>query len=291
MNGGTPPTPAAETRVQGRLKNFVQRGGIGRVLLMPLRLKVALSYHPPTVGRILRWGIRSREYTNFTYEYTERNRAYLAHLLHVITGCPVDRVRTYLGEPAEDLALHRSLAQRRADGPYAGVLDEAVRLGRQRVWYALARALKPRRVVETGVGFGLSAAVLASAMRRNALDGVPGRYIGVDLDPDAGSLLSPADREWAEVVVGESVPVLQRLDGPIDLFISDSHESPELERAECEAVQPKLSRRAVIATTISSTLPDFAEATGRDCLVFREEPKDHWFPGNWLGFAYSPRDA
>jgi predicted O-methyltransferase YrrM len=258
---------------------------------MPLRLKVALSYRRPTVGRILRWGFQSREYTSFTYEYTEHNRAYLAHLLHVITGCPVDRVRTYLAEPAEDLALQRSLSQRRADGPYAGVLDEPVRLGRQRVWYALARALKPGRIIETGVGFGLSAAVLASAMRRNALDGAPGRYIGVDVDPAAGSLLSPADREWAEVIQGESVPVLERLDWPIDFFISDSHVSPELELAECVAVQPRLSRGAVIATTISTTLPDFAEATGRECLVFREEPKDHWFPGNWLGFAYPARDA
>ena len=54
---------------------------------------------------------------------------------------------------------------------------------------------------------------------------------------------------------------------------------------------PKLAPGAIVATTVSDRLPQFAEETGRHCAVFREEPEHHWYPGAWIGFAYSASAA
>ena len=52
-----------------RLKRLAERHPGLRLALVPLRLKIALSYYMPRLGAIARWVTGSREYTNFTYEY------------------------------------------------------------------------------------------------------------------------------------------------------------------------------------------------------------------------------
>ena len=66
-------------------------------------------------------------------------------------------------------------------------------------WYALVRALKPRFVVETGVDKGLGACVLTAALRRNVADGSEGRYIGTDINPEAGYLLRGEYARYGEI--------------------------------------------------------------------------------------------
>lgn len=271
------------------VRAFIARGGVGRLVAMPVRFMLACRYYTPRLRLAVRWTLQSREFTNFTYEYTAPNRAALAQTLAVVTDRPVAELTEYLDEAPHDDALIAGIQRRRKESRHEGVLDPQVRLGRQLVWYALVRAMRPRCVVETGVGMGLSAVVIARALARNSACGEPGKYIGIDLDLRAGALLGPEHREVAQVITGDSLSTLKRLSGPVDLFITDSHVSPELELAECRMVAPKLSERAIVATTYSSMLPQFAQETGRHALVFREEPKDHWYPGGWLGFAFSPR--
>lgn len=272
--------------MRSRAKRLVERHPAGRILLLPLRIKIALGHYLPKLGAVARWAIRSREYTNFTYDYSPRSLAYLAHSLALVTGCPPAMLRDFLAEPAENAELDRALGDRSAASDHRAVLDRDVRLGKQRVWYALARALKPGRVVECGVGVGLAAVVLAEALLKNAAEGKLGEYIGIDRDPEAGALIGARQREVARIIHGDSVSTLAALREAVDLFITDTHVSPELEYAECRTVDPWLSERAVIATTVTTLLPAFAEETGRSFLAFREEPRDHWYPGGWIGLAF-----
>ena len=46
--------------------------------------------------------------------------------------------------------------------------------------------------------------------------------------------------------------------------------------------------QAVVVTTVTTLLPAFAEETGRSFLAFKEEPRDHWYPGGWIGLAFRP---
>jgi predicted O-methyltransferase YrrM len=270
------------------MADYLVRSPLGRLALMPVRLRIALRYYTPQLAKSLRWAGRSRELSNFSYRYTQRNLEFLVHTLSLVTERPAAQVRAYLAEPSADADLHRALADRRGMGADAALIDrdKDIRLGRQLAWYALVRLVRPRLVVETGVGHGLSGVLVSHALRRNAASGAKGTYVGVDLDPDAGVLLGDRYRDVARVITGDSRDVLGTLGGPIEIFISDSHVSPEFEYAECVAVAPTLAPGAIVATTVSDRLPRFAEETGRRCVVFREEPEDHWYPGAWIGFAY-----
>jgi predicted O-methyltransferase YrrM len=274
-----------------RLKELAQRHGAARFLLMPLRLRQALGYYAPQLREILRWVVRSREYTNFTYEYTDRNLVYLAHLLAVITGRPLEMIEEHLKEPGKDARLAADIIERRRNAGFSGVSDPTCYFGKRLAWYAIARATKPRMIVEAGVGFGLASVLLSCALLQNTAEGHPGKYLGVDLDRDAGFLLGGQYREVGRIVYGDSVQVLETLEGPIDFFISDSHVSAELEYREYEAVQSKLAPGAIITTSLAKALPRFARETGRNFVAFKEEPRNHWFPGAWIGFAFHRNPA
>jgi hypothetical protein len=193
-----------------------------------------------------------------------------------------------LAEPKESEELTRTVLEQGQASDRRAVIDRVVRLGKQRIWYALARALKPARIVEAGVGPGLAAVLLAEALLRNASEGTDGEYLGIDRDPLAGALLGPRQRAVARVIHGESVSTLGGLGQSVDLFITDSHVSPDVEYAECRAIAPWLTERAVVGTTVTTRLPAFAEETGRAFLGFKEEPHDHWYPGGWIGLAFRP---
>lgn len=265
---------------------MAERHSAGRFLLMPVRARQAFGYYTPKIGQILRWVVRSREYTNYTYEYTDRSLLYLSHLLAIVTRQPVDRVEAWLREPSEDAQLSADVIARRNGAGFPGVSDPTCYFGKRLAWYAIVRATRPCLIVETGVGFGLTAVLLSYALAQNAADGYPGEYIGIDIDPDAGFLLSGRYRQYGRLICADSLSALAALDRPVDFFISDSHVSGEHEYAEYSAVRPHLATTAILTTSLSQSLPQFARDTGRRFACFKEEPKNHWFPGAWIGFAF-----
>ncbi|HEV2087393.1 MAG TPA: class I SAM-dependent methyltransferase, partial [Cryptosporangiaceae bacterium] len=112
----------------------------------------------------------------------------------------------------------------------------------------------------------------------------------LDINPEAGYLVR--SEPWAgvvDVVVGDSLQSIPALDRPIDLFLHDSDHAVEHERAEFDAVEPKLAERAVLLSdnaAVTDVLPAHAERTGRRFLYFAEEPHRHWFPGDGIGIAW-----
>src|SRR6202050_4507308 len=192
-----------------------------------------------------RWMAESRETSNFTYDLTERNEAYLAECLTVVTGCPSAELAAYIGEiHADDVLRQAVIAQVAAHGRNGGY-DPVARFGRRVGWYALVRALKPRVVVETGVEKGLGAMVLCAALLRNAAEGSPGRYCGTDIDPAAGLLLCEPYRSMGDILYGDSIESLRTLTPPLDLFINDRDHSVEYEAREYRCIAPKLSVTAI----------------------------------------------
>jgi len=138
---------------------------------------------------------------------------------------------------------------------------------------------------------GLGSVLLCSALLRNQREGFPGQYYGTDIAPDAGYLLIPPYDSVGQLLYGDSVESLKRLDG-IDLFINDSDHSSDYERLEYEVIAPKLTRRAVILgdnAHCSGELASFSRSLGRQFLFFREEPAGHWYPGAGIGISFPCR--
>ena len=276
-----------------RLRYLIRRIPVLRsVAVFCMRVGRVAGVLMGTARATLLWLFRSREHTNLTYDLTEINKRYLASLIAIVTDVSYDEIATYIREleADEELSAHIQRSVRESDDAF--LMDSTVRFGRRLGWYALVRALKPGVVVETGVDKGLGSCVLTAALRRNLKDGYPGYYYGTDINLFAGSLFCGEYRKFGEILYGNSIASLQRLDISIDVFISDSEHSATYEEREYQAVAEKLSSHAVIVgddALATDRLLDFALATDRQFLFFREVPRGHWYPGEGLGVAFRSR--
>lgn len=237
-------------------------------------------YFKRQVDSIFRTQLRSSERSNFTYEVTDRNLRYLVEMIACATNTASDEIAAYVSEAQNDQEL-------RDRGTGFG-------FGRRLGWYAIVRAIKPEVIVETGVERGHGALILCAALWRNASEGKLGRYYGTDIDPGAGRLLTGKYSEMGKILYGDSIASLQALDETIDLFINDSDHSADYELREYETVASKLGQNAFILgdnSHVTDKLALFSRDNGRRFLFFREEPKDHWYPGGGIGMSFPAREA
>lgn len=281
------------SRFPSPIKRLLKRAYHSPILNPLRRLYFAnrffVTYYRGRLAALLKHSFISSEITNFTYDLTETNEAYLAHMVALASGKSLSEIRGYIAEARSDAelrahvdnAMHaRGQVLPRVDCPFAR------RLG----WYALARALKPGVIVETGVDRGHGSVLLCAALLRNAREGRAGRYYGTDINPAAGWLLDGAYASVGKILYGDSLASLTALDEKIGLFINDSDHSSDYEYREYLAVRDKLAPGAVIVgdnAHVTDKLMRFSEETGRHFLYFKEEPKDHWYPGGGLGIAFS----
>ena len=246
-------------------------------------------YLKPRLSELIQWTQRSRETSNFTYDLNELNLGQLAGWVSAISGCSLHQTRQWMDELRYDTDLRQHLNQRTVMAADAIVADLDMGYGRRIGWYAVVRALKPRTVVETGVDKGLGSCVLAAALLRNRAEGHQGQYFGTDINPQAGWLFQGPYREAGEILYGDSIESLERMQSPIDLFINDSDHSAEYEEREYACITSKLSNSAVVLgdnAHVTDKLYQFAVSSGRRFLFFSEKPADHWYPGAGIGAAW-----
>ena len=262
---------------------------LGFLVLVLYRAWTAFAYFWAPLSNVFKWLFTSREATNFTYDLEESNKRYLASLIADVTSQPYDVIIGYIQELEADGALRKHIADSVKTSDYAFMADKEARFGRRVGWYALARILKPKTIIETGVDKGLGACLLAAALKRNAQENHEGRYFGTDIDPAAGYLLAGDYATYGRILYGDSIESLEKFDGEIDLFINDSYHSAEYEAAEYKAIADKLSPQAVILgdnSHATDKLLEFSLQKNRHFVFFAERPKNHWYPGGGIGISF-----
>ncbi len=205
-----------------------------------------------------------------------------------MTGVQYSTAVGYLCEIQEDENVRRHVIARARNGPKQNASDETCAFGRRMGWYAFVRILKPRVVVETGVDKGLGSVLLCAALMRNEEEGFPGQYFGTDINPDAGFLLAEPYNRLGRILYGDSIQSLQTIPS-IDLFVNDSDHSAQYERREYETIASRLTSGGLILGDnchCNDVLADFSATRGRQFVFFREEPRDHWYPGGGIGISF-----
>ena len=228
------------------------------------------AYFDKQTKAIFKTILTTGETHNFTYDLTHANKLYLSETIACVTRRPTLEIASYVDEVAETPHL------------------QAHHFGRRLGWYAIARATKPRVIVETGIERGHGALILCEAIKRNGI----GRYYGTDIDPKAGLLIRNGYSDIATVIFGDSIKSLKAMTEPIDLFINDSDHSAEYEAREYQTVAGMLSKEAIILgdnAHVTEELAKFSRQTGRQFLFFQERPKDHWYPGAGIGISFRAR--
>ena len=252
-----------------------------------VRSAMAMRYYQPALDLVSAWAAQDTELSNFYYDLTDLNRKHLAGLISTLTGASAREVESVFRELDNDADLTAHLTRVAAELAYPK--DVRFLFGRRVGWYAMVRLKKPRVVIETGVDAGVGSCVICAALLRNAAEGHPGRYWGTEIRRDAGKLLTAPYAGVGEIVYGDSISTLEAFNDPIDIFINDSDHSGDYEYREYRTVAEKLSPGAIILgdnSHVTDSLCRFAWETGRCFVFFREAPKDHWYPGAGIGFAF-----
>ena len=271
-------------------KRLLLRTGAGRIALVVPRalLAVRAARILPQLGQVLAWTVRSREIVNFSYETTRESQLILAATIAELARCPLAEIVGYVDELAADkqLAAHVIEISRRPGTRWSS--DPHFLPGRRLAFYVLARALKPKSVVEAGVDKGLGALLVSRALERNAADGHPGDYLGIEFD---AAKPIPLYESWAgkigAIVRGDSLAVLSGRREPIDLFIHDTLNEAGHLTAQLETVKPLMARDGVAASTWTTPeLIDHAVRNHLKLLTHQEITVDHWFPGDRVAFLY-----
>ena len=252
-----------------------------------IRNKIAMSYYDAPLKYIKKWQWLDTENSNFYYQISELNRFYLANILSVVTQVNPEIIISYFEELENNTDLKTYLKNALIKTNYNK--DISIHYARRIGWYALVRILKPKILVETGVSHGVGACVLASALEHNKIEGFIGYYYGLDIDPEAGALFKGRFENVGEIIYGDSISTLINFKNEIDVFINDSDHSFDYEYNEYLTIAEKLSDRALIIGDNSHTsdrLAKFSMRLNRKFIFFKEEPKDHWYPGAGIGLSF-----
>jgi Methyltransferase domain len=262
----------------------VRASSVGTYVNVPRRFLMAARVVSQPAARVFPWLFSSKEDTNLTYELTELNTLYLAYFLSYATETPLEVVQSYIDEILNDDELKSHIIRLTQSGPYRFYADPRCDFGRRAGWYVLVRTLKPRVVVETGIDKGFGSVVLCAALLRNGC----GSYYGTDINPRAGYLLRGKYAAVGKILYGDSIESLKALPEKIDLFVNDSDHSADYEMREYETITDKLSDHAIVVgdnSHVTKSLVAWSELHGRPFLFWREQPKNHWYPGGGIGLS------
>lgn len=241
----------------------------------------------PPVKLARKWAWKDKEVSNFYYDITPLNRDHLVQLIATITGHEYARISDYMTELETDSALKQHLEKYMRESRYGD--DIEIAYGRRLGWYAIARAMKPKVVVETGVDHGVGSCVLASALLRNSDEGFPGTYYGTEIRREAGALLAGKYASTGRILYGDSIDTLTSFKEPIDMFVNDSDHSSEYEYREYQTISSKLSPGGIILgdnAHVTDSLSRFSRENGRKFVFFSEKPLNHWYPGAGIGCSF-----
>lgn len=72
------------------------------------------------------------------------------------------------------------------------------KFGRNINEYVIVRAVKPKNVIELGIKYGLGSWLILEALKRNAIEGMPGILKTVDTDSNSGIFLTLSDCQYLE---------------------------------------------------------------------------------------------
>ncbi len=274
-----------------KLKKIIVRTPVvGRIILIIFRIKIVCRYFNEQLLKIIKWILKSKETTNFTYDLETDNKSYLVSLIADILNIEFEKVKMYLQEIEHDEELIKHIKDTALNNELSFMADNEVKLGRRIGWYIFARVLKPKVIVETGVDKGLGSCVLTAALKRNNEEGFIGKYYGTDINPKAGYLLNGKYSKFGKILYGDSIQSLKQIDDTIDLFINDSDHSSKYEAEEYEVIFHKLSNRAVLLGDNSHSndeLLKFSLKKNRHFVYFQEKPYGHWYQGAGIGISFT----
>jgi hypothetical protein len=247
------------------------------------RYRAGVRDHPLLAAKYVAF---DPEIDNFTYDLANEDEL-VPFLAESLDRDPRE-VEQYIGEVVADAEFERLLRARLKKKRWTR--KQRPHFGRRLGWYAIARALKPRVIVETGIHDGLGSVLLLRALDRNAAEGYEGRLISFDINPRSGWLVSePLSSRWRPVYAATAAALENELQGlEVGMIVHDSDHTYECEHFELTTAAARAAPTIALVSDnahATTALPDLARSLGIDYHFFRERPRDHFYPGAGIGLA------
>jgi predicted O-methyltransferase YrrM len=219
---------------------------------------------------------------NFTWEVD--NRGELEAWVSEVSGCDAETARRLVQEAEDDAVLNARLRSA-TKGRWLWTKARPP-FGKRFGWYALARVLHPRLIVETGVHDGLGSLLLLRALERNAEEGYEGRLISFDVNPAAGWLVADHARwEFRREASQDGLSAVLARGADVDMFIYDGWHSYEHEEAELQQVARHLAPNGVLLSDdahVTGAIADVCAAHELRYFAVEVRPKNHFDTGTVL---------
>lgn len=266
-------------RIEEHLKRILTQSRLGRIVMILPRSVIALRsvIKNSRFFYSVKWVFTSKEFNNWTYRTTPENKAVLCAMISVISDKKFSDVMGYLQEIESDDTIKDFVLDALSKKELRWQTDPEFKPGRRLAYYLLARCLKPAVVVEAGLDKGYGASIINRALQINRSEGAFGSYKGIEFDPQKKLPLFSRDfHSDASVIYDDSVEVISKLDGEVDLFVhdtisDDSHMIPQL-----SAMKQKLSSAGVIISVWTTrSLIEFAEKEDMILLTHKDETIEH----------------
>lgn len=255
---------------------------IGRGLLVVPRLVKAFRSSMRPILQAPVWAYESREYTDLTYNLSERSRHAMIGAASVVSGASLAEISAYADELDRCDDLRDLVADQHRVGRRRWSSDGEFRPGRRLLYYLLVRSLKPKHIVEAGVDIGVGASIICRAIHENG----EGNYTGIERDLDQPCSVYENYRYKIGCIRRlDAISAMQTLDATVDLFVHDT--TPEQGHVRALLAAVPFAPGAVIETTWATPeIFDYAKKAGKRFLQVRDEPLRHWYPGAQLGLIF-----
>ena len=263
----------------------------GRLIYTCYRLYRASSVSSQYVRKVFKSFLASKETHTFTYGLTPENETYLINLTAEIVKKDIKTIEHYFNELKANQKIKETLEQYADKSPYRMKKDKRCEYGIKLSFYAIVRALKSKVVVENGMEVGFTSIVLCEAIRKNREEGFEGKFIGLDLNKDAGYYIKAATgyESFSEIMYGDAIESLKQLKDEVDFYFSDGLRTYEYEKEEFACLENKLDSNAIVVTNkakFSKALYEFSIHIKRRFSFFNEQPLNHWFEGSGIGILH-----
>lgn len=227
-----------------------------------------------------------------SHTYDVANLDELADFLATEFGVDRERALGYLREPDGDPVFNEDWHRRmrfRFD-----VKRRRVQLANRLIWWGLVRSLHPKLVVECGMFNGVGSLVLLRALERNREEGSPGELLSIDSDVTMGWAVPPElYGDWKKVQGFTSDVLEGAIEGrEVDILIHDTPHTYANQVTEFSAALKHPAELMVLVDSSGGRTPALEEQCaehGGRYRYFREQPRDHFYPGNGSGIGVFDR--
>ena len=116
---------------------------------------IASRYFNNKYIKIIKWMFNSNEDTNYTYDLEEKNLDELYKLLENIFEINYSKIKDYSEELLNNSLIKDYLKNKIETSDFKKFADTEIKYSRRIGWYIIARIIKPKLIIETGVDKGM----------------------------------------------------------------------------------------------------------------------------------------